>query len=289
MKSVVIIGSNGQLGSDLVKIFQKSEWKVNSLTHSDIQVEDLDSVQKSLTQCEADWIINTAAYHKVDDCEKNPEKSWLVNAQGPQNVAQVALALNSKAVFISTDFVFSGEIPIESAYQEDDVVSPINVYGHSKAAGEIATLATDSNNIVVRISSVFGSQGSYGKGGNFVETILEKARNGVPLNVVNDIHMSPTYTSDVSEIILKAMDLNYSGILHGANSGSVTWFEFAREILKLSGSKIQLSESQTNWESTPKRPKNSALSAEKSIAILGARHSWQDGLSRYLKQKGHIE
>ncbi len=289
MKSVAIIGPNGQLGADLVKTFSAAGWKVNPLTHAQIDVEKFDSVAKVLKENKSDWIINTAAFHKVDECEKDTEKAWLINAIGPQNVAQIASDMDAKAVFISSDYVFSGNLPSGNSYEEDHLVSPINAYGHSKAAGEIATLASNFNNLVVRISSVFGSAGSSGKGGNFVETIINKAKNGEALNVVNDIHMSPTYTLDASRIILNAIELNYCGKLHGSNIGSATWFEFAKEILKLTRLKTQLSESQTDWEMTPKRPKNTVLSSGKSLDISGVRHTWQDALERYLKEKGHIE
>jgi dTDP-4-dehydrorhamnose reductase len=288
VKSVAIIGSNGQLGTDLVKTFSAAGWKVNQLTHAQIEVEKLDSVANVLKSNKSDWIINTAAFHKVDECEKNTEKAWQINALGPLNVAQIACEVGANAVFISSDYVFSGNLPAGNSYEVDHLVSPVNAYGYSKAAGEIATLASNVNNLVVRISSVFGSAGSSGKGGNFVETIINKAKNGETLNVVNDIHMSPTYTSDASRIILNAIELNCAGILHGSNTGSATWYEFAEEILKLTGLKTQLSESQTNWELTPKRPKNSSLSGEKSMDILGSRPSWQNGLGRYLKEMGHI-
>jgi dTDP-4-dehydrorhamnose reductase len=288
VKSVSIIGPNGQLGADLVKTFTKSGWKVHPITHAQISVENLDSVRKALKENKSDWVINTAAFHKVDECENDSEKAWLINTIGPQNIAQVANDLGSKAVFISSDYVFSGNLPVESSYGEDDFVSPVNAYGHSKAAGEVATLSADSKNIVVRISSVFGAAGSSGKGGNFVETIIKKAKNGDPLSVVNDIHMAPTYTVDASQIIHAVLDANAYGKLHAANAGSATWFDFANEILKLTGLKTELAASQTNWEQTPKRPKNSVLGGEKAKAISGNHHTWQDGLKRYLQEKGHI-
>ncbi len=288
MKSVAIIGPNGQLGTDLVKTFVNAGWKIRPITHEQIRVEKIDSVKRVLKEDKTDWVINTAAFHKVDECEKDSEKAWLINATGPQNVAQIANDLGSRAVFISTDYVFSGEIPVGDSYKEDDLISPINTYGYSKAAGEIATLAANSNNLIVRISSVFGSAGSSGKGGNFVETIINKAKNCDSLNIVNDIHMTPTYAVDASRIILKAIEFDSCGKLHGANTGSATWFEFAQEILKLIGLKTPLSESQTNWELTPRRPRNSNLNTDKAAVILGFQPSWQDGLERYLKEKGYI-
>lgn len=288
MKSVVIIGPNGQLGSDLVKTFQKAEWEVNLLPHSDIQVEDLLSVQKTLTQFNADWIINTAAFHKVDDCEKNPEKSWLINARGPENIARVAKSMKAKVAFISTDYVFSGDKPIGTTYLSTDKVSPINVYGHSKAAGEMATKIANEENLVIRISSVFGSAGSSGKGGNFVETILNKAHFNEQMNIVDDIHMSPTYTVDAAVIIHNSIDQGVNGTIHASNIGSTTWFQFANEILKLTQIKSQINRIETNWEAIPKRPKNSVLGVDLNSTDPKIYQAWQDGLRRYLIEKGHL-
>jgi len=288
MKSVVILGPNGQLGSDLVKTFQKAEWEVNSLSHSDIQVEDWDSVQKSLTQIKADWIINTAAFHKVDDCEKNPEKSWLINARGPENIARVAKSMNAKVAFVSTDYVFSGDKPIGTSYFSTDKISPINVYGHSKAAGEIATQIANEQNLVIRISSVFGSAGSSGKGGNFVESILKKAHLNEHMHIVDDMHMSPTYTVDASSIIYHCINQGANGTIHASNFGSTTWFQFAKEILKLTGIKLEVNRIETNWEAIPKRPKNSVLGVDLSLTDPKIYRAWQDGLARYLIEKGHM-
>jgi dTDP-4-dehydrorhamnose reductase len=133
VKSVAIIGPNGQLGTDLVKTFKSAGWKVNPLTHSEIEVEKLDSVAKALKNTKSELVINTAAFHQVDECEKDSEKAWRINAVGPQNVAQIANDLGSKVVFISSDYVFSGNLPMGTSYKEDDLVSPVNAYGHSKA------------------------------------------------------------------------------------------------------------------------------------------------------------
>ncbi len=289
MKSVSIIGPNGQLGSDLVKTFSNGGWVVNPIPHAQIEVENIDSVKKALEQNKSDWVINTAAFHKVDECEKDSEKAWLINATGPRNVAQISDDLGSRTVFISSDYVFSGNLPFGCSYQEEHPVSPGNTYGHSKAAGELATLSVSNQNLVVRISSVFGSVGSSGKGSNFVETIINKSKIGDQLKVVNDMYMSPTYTVDASRIIYAALEANITGKIHAANAGSTTWYDFANEILKILSLKNQISEAQSNWEQTPKRPKNSSLDGTKAAAIFGSHPSWQDGLTRYLKEKRYLK
>ena len=227
--SVSIIGPNGQLGSDLVKVFIKAGWKVNPITHAEISVENPESVSNALKNTRTDWVINTAAFHKVDECEKDSQKAWEINAHGAKNVASTARELGMRSIFISSDYVYSGYKG--SSYREIDLVSPINAYGHSKAAGEAVTLAVSPNNLVVRIASVFGSAGSSGKGGNFVETIIKKAKASDPLNVVEDILMSPTYTVDAAKKILALVSRDKSGIFNASNSGATSWFGFANEIL----------------------------------------------------------
>jgi dTDP-4-dehydrorhamnose reductase len=289
MRSVAIIGPNGQLGVDLVKTFTLGGWDVLPVKHQDIQVEKIDSVRNFLKDSSVDWIINTAAFHKVDECERNSEKAWLINASGAANIAQVANELSAKSVFISSDYVFSGLKETGSSYTENDPVSPINVYGHSKAAGEVATLSANPDNLVFRISSVFGAAGSSGKGGNFVEAILKKARAAEPLNVVNDIHMSPSYAVDVSLKIFRTLEGSYSGLVHASNSGSATWYTFANKILELAKLKTLVTATQTDMSQPPRRPINSALEVSRVEALTGLSHSWEDALRRYLIEKGHIK
>ena len=284
--SVSIIGPKGQLGSDLIKVFAKAEWKVVPITHAEIYVENLESVSSALKGAQTDWVVNTAAFHKVDECEKDSQKAWEINAHGAKNVARAARDLGMRSVFISSDYVYSGEKG--DSYSESDPVSPVNAYGHSKAGGEAVTLAASERNLVVRIASVFGAAGSSGKGGNFVETIINKAKVGDPLSVVDDIVMSPTYTVDAAQKILELLNHDQHGIFNATNSGSTTWFGFAQEILKQTKLQTELDSSQTNWESPLKRPKNSSLDISKIETLSNNSPDWSNGLSRYLKEKGHI-
>jgi len=286
VSSVSIIGPNGQLGTDLVKVFTKASWKVVPITHAEISVENAKSVLAALKSAQTEWVIDTAAFHKVDECEKDSQKAWEINVQGPKNVATVARDLGMRSVFISSDYVYSGNKG--GRYSESDPVSPVNAYGHSKAGGEAVTLAASEKNLVVRIASVFGAAGSSGKGGNFVETIINKAKAGDPLSVVDDIVMSPTYTVDAAHKILELLNLEESGIFNATNSGCTTWFGFAQEILKQTKLQTELDSSKTNWESPLKRPKNSSLDISKIETLSINSPDWSDGLSRYLKEKGHI-
>ena len=286
MSSVSIIGPNGQLGTDLVKVLAKAGWKVIPITHAEISVENLESVSSALKGAQTDWVINTAAFHKVDECEKDSQKAWEINAHGAKNVATAARDLGMRSVFISSDYVYSGNKG--TSYSESDPVSPVNAYGHSKGAGEAVTLAASEKNLVVRIASVFGAAGSSGKGGNFVETIINKAKAGDPFSVVDDILMSPTYTVDAAQKILELLKRDQHGIFNATNSGSTTWFGFAQEILGQTKLMTELNSSKTNWESPLKRPGNSSLDVSKIEKLSIYSPDWSDGLSRYLKEKGHI-
>lgn len=288
MKSVVIIGPNGQLGTDLTKRFSHSGWNVIPASHADISVEDLGSVSGFIESRNPDVVINTAALHQVAVCEKEVERSWQINAGGASNVARACEAVGAKSVFISTDYVFNGELPESDSYSENSSVSPINVYGASKAAAEIATLSTNENNLVVRISSVFGAAGSSGKGGNFVETILNKAKAGEALKVVDDILMSPSYTVDVAAKIDGLLKAGASGTFHCNNSEAVTWNGFAQEILNLVGIETQVEKTATDWSASPKRPKNSSLSTNSLTSIGIEQRSWKEALRAYLLEKKHL-
>jgi len=287
LKTVAIIGPNGQLGTDLVKIFTNKGWEVLPLRHSEIEIMNIDSVHKTLKSLRFDWIINTAAFHNVDECERDTAMAWHVNALGQKNVAEIANELGARSVFISSDYVFSGEKG--ALYFPSDPVSPINAYGHSKAAGELSSLSVSSQNLVMRISSVFGSAGSRGKGGNFVETIINKAKSGDELKVVGDIKMSPTYTVDAAGKLEHAISNECIGIIHGSNSGVASWFEFAKKILELTNLQTALVEAETDWNASLKRPRYSALSNTSSSSIKIESESWEDALTKYLIEKGHLK
>lgn len=287
MKSVGIIGSYGQLGQDLVKTFDERGWKVIPITHNQLQVESPDSINRELKDLKLDWVINTAAFHKVDECEQNPEKAWLINAIGPLNIARVSSELGINVGFISSDYVFSGNIPLGKFYNESDPVAPINVYGNSKAAGEVATLLGE-HNIVFRIASVFGIAGSSGKGGNFVESIIKKARLGEEIKVVDDIFMSPTYSRHAANKIEVSVNSSFSGTIHATNFGFTSWYEFAVKILRQINLRAEVIPIKSDSSATPKRPKNTALEKSKFSNFFNEEFSWVEGLNQYLIEKKYI-
>lgn len=288
MRSVAVIGPHGQLGTDLVKDFAAAGWTVTAAGHDALAVEDRDAVEAFLAANPVDVIVNTAAFHQVAVCETQIARSWAINAAGPRNIAEAARRTGAVAVFVSTDYVFDGELDTAHSYPENAGVSPINVYGASKAGGEVATLAADERNLVVRISSVFGTAGSSGKGGNFVETIAAKARAGETLTVVDDSWMSPSYTVDVAAKIRALLDTGASGIFHACNDGRVSWHEFATEICAQIRADVEVRRSSTDRTAPPRRPRNSSLSTGALTALGIAQRPWQEALSAYLRERSHL-
>ena len=282
---IAVIGSNGQLGTDLVKVLS-TEHDVIALTHDDIEVSDYSSCVVLKNQ-KPDVIINTAAFHKTDQCEVDSMKTFSVNALGARNIATISKEINATDVYISTDYVFNGAK--NKPYTEEDTPTPINTYGISKIAGECFTTQTPKH-YIIRVASVFGRAGASGKGGNFVETMIKKAKNNEKITVVDDMWMSPTYTKDAS-LLLKQMIENHIpyGVYHATNKDYCSWYQFAQEIFQLTGLTPDLKPTKTDPSyGKAKRPVFSALTSNKlGKHNLDAR-SWKEALKAYLLEKGHI-
>lgn len=282
---IVVIGSTGQLGTDLVKTLGTGH-EVVGLTHNDIEVADYDSCV-ILKEHQPDVIINTAAFHKTDLCEGEPLKTFSINALGARNVALMANEIDATTLFISTDYVFDGAK--KEPYTEEDIPAPINTYGISKLAAEYYTTQY-LNHYIVRISSVFGAAGASGKGGNFVETMIKKAKNKEAITVVDDMWMSPTYTKDAASIVKGILELQLPyGVYHASNKGYCSWYQFAKEIFQITGLHPDLKPTKTDPNyGAAKRPEFSALTSTKLCKHDLEPRAWKEALNAYLIEKGHI-
>ena len=287
---VLVTGAGGQLGTDLCTV--PHDFEVIPLTHDDIEITDMNSVEEICSRHRPDAIINTAAYVRVDDCETEPDKAFSVNALGARNVAVVAQELGAKLVHLSTDYVFGGENkPRSIPYTEFDTPVPLSTYGKSKLAGEGFVRHLCCKHFIVRASGLFGVAGSSGKGGNFVETMLRLAKERDELRVVNDQLFSPTYTKDLAEKIAQLIDTQYYGIFHVTNKGSCSWCEFTREILNLAGLKTPVIPiTSDRYPQKARRPHYSVLD-NYHLRLLGMddMRSWQDALKDYMSEKGHLK
>lgn len=281
---VAVIGGNGQLGSDVVSAFSAAGDAVQGLSHADIELADLESVSGVLGKLRPDVIVNTAAMHHVDKCEQDPSKAYATNGIGSRNLALVANELAALLIHVSTDYVFDGNK--RTPYEETDAPLPLNVYGNTKLAGEYYVRSIAKRHQVLRTSGIYGKEPCRAKGGlNFVEIMLKLAREKGKVRVVDDEFVSPTFTAEIAEQIVALSRSNLNGLFHGTAEGSCSWFEFAREIFALTGTKVIL-EAATPGEFPAKvpRPKYSVLEnkALKSHGLNRFR-PWQDGLRRYLE------
>ncbi|MBI2608833.1 MAG: dTDP-4-dehydrorhamnose reductase [Deltaproteobacteria bacterium] len=286
-RSIAIIGASGQLGSDLSLVCEERGHKTIRLNHTNIEVSNLNNVDNVLSASKPDIIINTAAFHNVNECENDLKKAFSINSIGASHVARVAKKINAKSIFISTDYVFAGEKDVRASYTEKEATHPINVYGISKLAGEGLVLMQDTNSLVVRVSSLFGEAGSKEKGGNFIDKILYKAQQEDPLSIVNDQWMTPTYTLDAAEAIIRLAEKNIKGVIHVTNPASCTWFDFASMALNLYGLSSKIKPiSYSSFKSDVQRPHNSSLATNRLREILGEplRH-WENALKHYLQKK----
>lgn len=282
---ITVIGSTGQFGTDLMQTLSK-EHEVIGLNHKDIEVANYDSCL-ILKQNHPEIIINTAAFHKTDQCENEPLKTFSVNALGARNVALISKEIGATTVFVSTDYVFDGSQ--NKPYTEDDTPLPINTYGISKLAAEHFT-RQNPKYYTIRIASVFGSAGASGKGGNFVETMIKKAKNREPINVVEDMWMSPTYSKDAALTLKEILERQLPfGIYHATNKGFCSWYQFAKEIFCISSLNPILNPIPTDPNyGNAKRPRFSALRSVKLPLYHLEPRDWKEALRAYLIEKGHV-
>jgi len=286
---VAIIGANGQLGTDLVRVFgEDPSFEVIPLTHADLDVT-IPETLKVLEELRPGVIINTAAYVRVDDAELCPERAFAVNAIGALNVARVANEIDAINVYISTDYVFDGEKG--EPYTEEDVPNPINVYGASKLAGEIFTRNYSKKYYTIRVAGLYGKAGASGKGGNFVEWIIERAKRGEKLQIVDDQFMSPTYTRDVARTLKEFLTLQPEwGIYHMVNEGYCSWYEFTRAIFEILGWEARIRAIKSSELSRlARRPRFSALENMRLHKLHLRMHDWKKGLKEYLRETGYLQ
>ena len=195
---VAVLGAAGQLGTDVVNaLSQGDDYEVLAMGRDRLDITDSETVRKVLVDERPEVVVNSAAFHQVDVCEDQPEEAYRVNAVGALHVARVCADIEARCVYISTDYVFDGDKGY--SYDENDAPCPLNVYRASKLAGEYSVRFSFPQWLVVRVASLFGRAGAGGKGGNFVEAILGRAKSGHPLQVVDDVFMSPTYTLDAAK------------------------------------------------------------------------------------------
>ncbi len=279
MRRILVIGAKGMLGRDLMGIlhssFSKDEvvgWDIEEI---DIRKED-ESVAK-IAELRPEVVIHLAAYTDVDRCESDKERAFAVNAEGTRHVALAASKCRAKMVYLSTDYVFDGKK--REPYVESDPPHPLNVYGRSKLQGEQYVQEWVEDSLIVRTQWLYGP---FRK--NFVDSILQQAREKNALSIVNDQVGSPTYTVDLAKAICELIRFNARGIFHAANSDFCTWYTFGQAILELSGiNRVRvLPISSTELGRPAARPSYSVLNCQKLKRETGlTMRPWSEALKDY--------
>ncbi|HUI41266.1 MAG TPA: dTDP-4-dehydrorhamnose reductase [Terriglobia bacterium] len=283
---VLLIGALGQLGSDLPRVLRADT--LVPLSHSDIEITDPTSVRRAFEQHRPEVVINTAAFHRVDDCETEIERAFQVNAFAVRTLAQACRQCSAVLVHFSTDYVFDGEKT--EPYAETDSPRPLSVYGASKLAGEYLLEATLDRHFLVRTCGLYGAGGSRSKGGNFVETMLRLAAHGKPIRVVSDQVVTPTYTADLARKVGQLITSEAYGLYHITNGGACSWFEFAGAIFELAGVEADLHPiSSAAFGAAARRPAYSVMRHRRLESLgLDDLPAWQDGLRRYFAQRHEV-
>ena len=268
----LLTGANGQLGRALAQLLPERGHKVEALTRGELDVTDPRSVEEALGVHTPELLINAAAYTDVDGCETETEAAYRANALGPRNLAQACERHRCALLHVSTNYVFDGEG--ERPYEPFDAPSPISAYGRTKPAGEEYVKHLSTRWYVVR------SAGVYGEGHNFVRTMLRLAKERDFLKVKDDEFVSPTYAGDLAEGIVEIAESGLYGLYHVTNSGSCSWYEFAREVFALCGVGIEVVPVPGSEYPLPAaRPANGVLSTLGSPRL---RH-WREALADYLE------
>src|ERR1700737_2673790 len=269
---VLITGAGGQLGHDLQVVLRDEE--VDARDHRALDISDEAAVLGVVREIRPQWVINAAAFNDVDRAEIAEAEAFAINARGPANLAGVAAAVNAGLVHISTDYVFDGTKG--RAYTEDDRPNPLSVYGRSKYQGEQSVLESTASVCVLRTAWLYGVHGK-----NFVKAILERAKEGRPLEVVADQVGSPTSTHDLAEAINGLIRTPARGLFHLANAGACSRFEFAKAIVRGAVEVRPITSAQAARRAP--RPANSSLTSVRWPSLgLPALRPWQVAVDHFL-------
>jgi len=273
----LITGGGGQLASDLQELLGED---ARSYSHAELDIADGAAVDRAFAEGQPDVVFNCAAFHNVDLCETEPDSAWAVNVRAVRELA----GRGAKLVHLSSNYVFDGRR--EEPYGEDDLPNPRSIYALTKLAGEHAALAYGDGALVVRSAGLYGLHGSASKGGNFVQRMLTRARERGQLKVVADQRLQPTYTGDLAQALIGAVNADASGLVHVTASGACSWFEFTQAIMEIAGVDVPIEAVNTTiGPGQPDRPLNGVLARPRADALgLPELRHWRDALADYMSR-----
>ena len=274
---VLVTGAGGQLGLELAEILPERGHEAMALSRGELDVADPEAVERAVEAHSPGVIVNAAAYTNVDGCETETDLAHSVNALGPRNLAQTCERVGCKLLHVSTNYVFDGAD--DRPYEPFDLPSPISAYGRTKLAGEEYVKHLMNRWYIVR------SAGVYGRGHNFVRTMLRLGRERDELKVKDDEFISPTYARDLAEGIAEVLEAGSYGLYHLTNAGSCSWYEFTQEIFRLAGIEVEvLPIPGSEYPLPAARPANGLLS---SLGSPELRH-WKEALADYLEREAAL-
>ena len=277
---ILITGSKGQLGHDLMNEFDKRGVEYIGVDVAEMDITDAKACRQVITEAKPDAVIHCAAYTAVDAAEDNVKLCRKINAEGTKNIAEVCRDLDVKLMYISTDYVFNGEGV--RPWEPDDHREPLNIYGLTKYEGEVYIERLVKKYFTVRIAWVFGVNGK-----NFIKTMLRLGKEKGAVSVVNDQIGSPTYTYDLARLLADMIETEEYGRYHATNEGLCSWYEFACEIFRQAGmDNVRVTPvDSSQFPARAKRPKNSRMDQSKLVEKgFTPLPTWQDALGRYLKE-----
>jgi dTDP-4-dehydrorhamnose reductase len=281
---VAVFGVQGQLGRDIEVALSGHE--VLPILYEDVDITDRETVRRAVTGLAPDWVINAAAMTHVDRCETEERAAFEVNALGARYTAEASSAAGARLIYVSTDYVFDGRKG--TPYNEDDLPRPLNVYGNTKLAGEYFSSAACPDHYILRTSGLYGTHECWGKGTNFVETMLSLAKKRSSIRVVRDEILTPTFTEDLAALLAALIETPPApGVYHATNQGQCSWYDFATEIFMCTRTPIELEGiTAKEWGAPARRPANSVLeNARLQAAGFDTFPDWRDALARYLKKR----
>jgi dTDP-4-dehydrorhamnose reductase len=271
----LITGGGGQLASDLQALLGD---EAVSRSHAELDIRDAEQVERAFDEVRPDVVFNCAAFHNVDQCEREPGSAWETNVRAVMELAR----RGAKLVHLSTNYVFDGRRP--EPYAEGDLPAPRSVYALTKLAGEYAATAYGADALVVRTAGLYGFAGNASKGGNFVQRMLTRARETGQLKMVADQRLQPTFTTDLASALVDALRRDARGVVHLTNSGACSWLEFTQAIVENAGLDVPIEPVETViGPDGVDRPLNGVLARPRADELgLVPLRPWREALDDYM-------
>ena len=258
----MVFGCRGQLGVEVVRVFQERGYQVTGFERAQVDIGDSAQVERAFTQEDPAIVVNAAAYNQVDVAEREPAPAMIANGLAVRNLAMCCRQYDARFVHFSTDYVFDGAAG--RAYTEEDATRPLGAYAVSKLAGELYAQAYLDRPLIIRTCGVFGPGGLQTARGNFVETMLRLAANRQPIRVLDDHLASPTYAPLLAARSADLVDRRLTGLFHIGGGQAISWFDYARMIFRIAGMHPELKPTnEREFRTAARRPKYSALSNAK--------------------------